>query len=117
MIASRIRLTAPVPSVAFVTVQGRLDMDSSRQVQETCRQALAMPAVKWLVFHLGGADFIDSTGLATLVSVRAQLQRRGGGVALARPTDQVLRTIALAGEEGRFSVFSSEGEALQTLLR
>lgn len=110
---SRFRVSQALPGVAAVQVQGRLDVDAARLVQECARGLMSRPLVRWIIFDMARVDFLDSTGLATLVSLHTQMQRRGGGVALLRLSAEVLRILVTAGEERRFAIFKSEADALQ----
>ena len=53
---------------------------------------------------LSGVSFIDSSGLATLLSMRNLLAERGGMLVLRAPSDAVRRVLELAGLSEAFAI-------------
>jgi anti-sigma B factor antagonist len=95
------------PSV--VALRGELD------VAEAASVAAALATVaggdRAVIVDLAGLEFIDSSGVAALVLVRAQARRAGGDLLLAAPRDQVTRVLTLTRLIDVFSVHASVEQA------
>ena len=61
---------------------------------------------------LGGLDFIDSTGLATLISERRRRTEQGSPFILVRGSATTQRLFAVTGVEGLFAWASTADEAV-----
>jgi anti-sigma B factor antagonist len=94
---------------ALVALRGELD------VAEAASVAAALAAVagrdRAVIVDLAGLEFIDSSGVAALVLVRAQARRAGGDLLLAAPQDQVTRVLTLTRLIDVFSVHASVEQA------
>ena len=60
-----------------------------------------------VIVDLTGLKFIDSSGVAAPVLVRAQAWRAAGDLSLAAPQDQVMRLLALTRVNDVFSFHAS----------
>jgi anti-sigma B factor antagonist len=93
----------------LVALRGELD------VAEAASVAAALAAVagrdRAVIVDLAGLEFIDSSGVAALVLVRAQARRAGGDLLLAAPQDQVTRVLTLTRLIDVFSVHASVEQA------
>jgi anti-sigma B factor antagonist len=94
---------------AVVALRGELD------VAEAASVAAALAAVaardRAVIVDLAGLEFIDSSGVAALVLVRAQARRAGGDLLVAAPQDQVTRVLTLTRLIDVFSVHASVEQA------
>jgi anti-sigma B factor antagonist len=94
---------------AVVALRGELD------VAEAASVAAGLAAVvireRAVIVDLAGLEFIDSSGVAALVLVRAQARRTGGDLLLAAPQDQVMRLLTLTRLLDVFSVHASVEQA------
>jgi anti-anti-sigma factor len=112
-----LRINQLTEGLAVLVLPRRLDLDSARQVQDVGRDLMSRAQLRWILMDCGPVQFLDSTGLASLVMLHTQMQRRGGGVALMRVGPQVMQALTTAGEDSRFQCFRAEGEAIAALLR
>ena len=94
---------------AVVALRGELDVADAASVAAALT-ALAARA-RELIVDLAGLEFIDSSGLAALVTARKQARQAGGDLLLAAPQDQVLRVLAATGLTGVFCVHATVGQA------
>ncbi len=92
---------AEPPQIATISVEGdttvirvvgEIDLASAATVRTRVDEAVEAGAAR-IVFDLGAVDFIDSSGLAVLVSAL----RRTGAVALRNPAGNVRRVVEIAG--------------------
>lgn len=67
------------------------------------------------VIDLGAVDFMDSTGLAALMSCLKSLDD-GGSIAIAAPSSKVRKLFSLTRlDKGVFDIFDTVGEAVAHL--
>lgn len=83
------------PRRAAIEISGELDMAVADQVKAELRAAMAENDE--IVVVLVGCEFIDSTGIATLVLGRNAFAERGGRLVLCEPIEQVRRVLTLSG--------------------
>jgi anti-sigma B factor antagonist len=73
---------------------GELDLHTAGVLREALE---AEPADRITVVDLGRLEFIDSTGLGTLVAARQRLIAGGGALRLAGADERILRPFRLTG--------------------
>jgi anti-sigma B factor antagonist len=76
-----------------VVLRGELDVAEAAKVAASL--ALAAASGRNVIVDLEGLEFIDSSGLAALVSARQHARRAGCDLLLAAPQQQVLRMLAV----------------------
>ena len=77
---------------AVIRLSGELDMVSVETVRSVIEGSLASPADR-LVFEVSALDFMDSSGIALLIS----MTRKARAVEVRNPTAIVRRIIELTG--------------------
>jgi len=80
----------------IVALAGELDLYTSARLRECLVDLIAGPQAS-LVVDLAGLDFVDSTGLGTLVGVLKRIRNEGGEMVLRAPSAATRRTIDIAG--------------------
>ena len=80
---------------------GELDLASADELGQAVAQAGAAGFTD-ITLDLGGVDFIDSTGLRMLLSLRNDAKRNGHALTLVSPAPTVQRIFAVTGTRGLF---------------
>jgi anti-sigma B factor antagonist len=93
-------------------LSGELDLVSS-PVFERATQDQALSDVELIVVDLRELNFMDSTGLHTLLRVQQAAQDLGGRFALVRGPDQVQRLFDLTGLTDTLTVVESPEQLLE----
>jgi anti-sigma B factor antagonist len=75
---------------------GDLDVYTSASLQE-CIVDLVHGVRPRIVVDLAGVDFVDSTGLGTLVGALQRVRRAGGDLTVRSPTAAIRRVIENSG--------------------
>jgi anti-sigma B factor antagonist len=75
------------PDITLIQLNGRLDAKSSERVKAAL-QALAEQDQAKIIIDLQGVPFIDSSGLAALVSGLRTVRERGGVIVLSGAQSQ-----------------------------
>jgi anti-sigma B factor antagonist len=91
----------PGPSEQAVVPTGDLDAATNDALETEVRDLYASGAAR-VVVDLRGVEFIDSSGLRTLMSLRNEARRRGRGLALVPGPPGVQRIFALTATRGLF---------------
>lgn len=98
------------PGRIVIEIRGELDMAVADQAKAALRAAMA--EYEEILVALGECEFIDSTGVATLLLARNAFAEDDGRLVLFEPIEQVRRVLELSGmSEGDF-VFDSLEAAL-----
>jgi N-acetylglucosaminyldiphosphoundecaprenol N-acetyl-beta-D-mannosaminyltransferase len=100
-----------VDQKAILRVKGRLIVTNTRNVLELGRQALER--TPHLLVNLAEVDFLDSSGIGTLVNLAKQARDGGGDVSLVEVPQQILRTLSLLRLDKFFRIFPDLNTALQ----
>ena len=97
--------------VAVYDVSGRLIVGlSCGALRERIRQAIAA-GTKNIVLNLKGVDYIDSTGLGTLVICFTSAQKAGGALKLLNLNRRELELFVLTKLTMIFDIFNDEQDA------
>jgi anti-sigma B factor antagonist len=64
-----------------------------------------------IVVDLAGVDFMDSSGLAVLISGLRRTNERQGALALVSPTPSVRRVLSITGLDKVFPIYDSVDQA------
>ncbi|HRY28475.1 MAG TPA: STAS domain-containing protein [Elusimicrobiota bacterium] len=99
--------------VSVITVEGKLDGNTSAQAQEKI-MPLVLPGAR-LVMDMSRCDYVSSAGLRVLLLVAKQTASRGGKVALAGVGDEVKDVMEMTGFGGFFKNHPSADEAVRAL--
>ena len=77
-------------------------------------QGLLNRGVTQIVFHMGGIDIMDSSGLGELSRAEGAVRAKGAALALAQVPDGVQRTLSIARLTSAFRIYGSEADALRS---
>lgn len=97
--------------VAVVTVSGRIDTATSREFEDAV-QELMDKGQKNLVMDFAAVDFLSSSGLRVLVSVRKKLHDAGGDIVLASPSERAADSFEIAGLDKLFPSYPDRESAV-----
>jgi anti-sigma B factor antagonist len=92
-----------------VVLRGELDVAEAAQVAASL--AVVAAGGRDVIVDLAGLEFIDSSGLAALVSARQHARRAGCDLLLAAPQQQVRRMLAITRLIDVFAVHARVDEA------
>lgn len=103
--------------VVTVAPRGRIDAFSAPELREQV-DILIEDGAHHFVLDLTNVPFLDSAGLAVLVSVLKRSRLQGGNVRLVLPTDEAARRILHLTKFDRvFDIADSADAALASYLR
>lgn len=93
----------------LVLVKGTVDLYSSPDLREEIQGQLKMKGNKEVVIDLGEVEYIDSSGIATLVEGLQVANKLAKKFALARLTKKVRDVFSLARLETVFTIQEDSG--------
>ena len=96
---------------AVITVSGELDLASSASLDEEL-QRLIESDVTQVIVDLRRLEFMDSTGLGTIVKAHQRAEETGRRFGLVRGPQQVQRLLSLTGVEERLTFADTPEELL-----
>ena len=95
--------TEQADGVVRVVVAGELDLATEGPLVAVIASAVRAPDAARVVVDVAGVDFIDSSGLRSLLRCREEAQRLGKAISLAPGEGAVLRLLESAGVAGWFT--------------
>lgn len=104
----------PDPSISILHLNGRLDASSQEIVKKVW---LSNDHLKYIIADMAATSFIDSLGMAALVSGMKTVRTRGGDFYIVNPGEVVRVLLELTRMDGVFHIVASVEEALQTIER
>ena len=99
-----------VNDVEVLKLEGRLDASSAKDVKEKVALLTKENRVK-LVIDMGGIDFIDSSGLGSLVSSLRSVNKLGGDIKVSALQDQVRAIFELTRLHRIFGIYDDSNAA------
>ena len=105
------RLTLLSETRATLTLKGRLDAVTALELKAQFKRLVEGGAIE-LIADLAGVPFIDSSGLAALVSGLKATRQEGGTLKLAGLSDQARTVFRLTMLERVFEIYDEVEAAL-----
>jgi len=99
------------PGHAIVVVSGRLTLGREVEQLETTVTDLLQKEQKKVVFDMSSLDYLDSSGIGTVVSCLTQVKKSGGDLRLAGVNQRLLRMFKMTGVDGLVTIYPTVAEA------
>jgi anti-sigma B factor antagonist len=96
---------------SVIAVSGELDLASSAALEEELMR-VSDSEVEQVIIDLRELEFMDSTGLSTLVKAHQRAEESGKRFALVRGPQQVQRLLSLTGVAERLELADAPEELL-----
>jgi anti-anti-sigma factor len=96
-----VRLTSDARGVV-VTLEGELDLETTPEFDRQLAAIDKTPLTRLLI-DLGGVDFMDSTGLSSIIRAHRVAESNGHVLVLRRGSKQVRRLFELTGVDDRLT--------------
>lgn len=99
------------PGHAIVTVSGRLTLGREVEQLERVVTDLLQKQEKKFVFDMTTLDYLDSSGIGTVVSCLTQVKKSGGDLRLAGVSPRLQRMFKMTGVDSLVSIYATVAEA------
>ena len=96
---------------SIIALSGRLDFSSRKVLRSVIDETLARGCCEF-VLDLHHVDFVDSSGLGTLIACYSTVRKQGGGMTFVRLPKQVQDLMELTKLTTFFDICDSEEVAL-----
>jgi len=97
--------------VTVLTIVGRLDSNTSRELEDKVMGIIAGGSQR-LLMDFGGVDYINSSGLRVLLMAFQHLKKSGGALHLCDIKDYMREVFEISGYNEIFPIFPGQAEAL-----
>jgi anti-anti-sigma factor len=114
VIAARLSVTNPVPTVWVIAPHGRLDSTLCSGFSMVVNEQIDYGRRR-LVIDLGDVDYVSSTGLKTLVSLWQKVREEKGSMVLAAVQPRVREVLEIIGLDLVFTIHTNQHEAVAGL--
>lgn len=101
------------PDTAILRPAGRIDAESSTSIRDSIFEIVNQGAAT-VVVDLSLVDFMDSSGLSTLVSGQKLLAKRGGWLCICSPNAQIRTALRLTMLDRVLPIFDNVAAALES---
>lgn len=99
--------------IVILALKGRLTVGEASSVREKVNQLLAASHIH-VIFNLAEVDYIDSTGLGSMVICFTTLKKAGGALKLVQLNKRNIELLLLTKLHTIFEVFSDEQDAVNS---
>jgi anti-sigma B factor antagonist len=106
--------TRTVDGTPVLDLSGEVDSYNSPKLRERM-VALIDEGKANLVINMAAVDYIDSTGLGTLVGGLKRASEKGGTIRIVCPNEQIYKVFNITGLVKVFPMFDSEQAAFASL--
>jgi anti-sigma B factor antagonist len=100
-------------NIAVLTLKGRLTVGESNSVREKINDLAAAGHID-VILDLTHVDYVDSTGLGTLVICYTTLKKQGGALKLVNPNKRNVELLLLTKLYTIFQVFNEVQDAVNS---
>ncbi len=97
--------------VNIVTLQGRLDIMMSMELEKQMKELLDSGAGRILI-DLGGLDFLSSSGLRIFIECAKRLKGSKGRLVFCRPNPSVLNVFKITQLDSVFEIHDGREKAM-----
>ncbi len=105
--------TTEVNDVRILALSGRLDLASGTVLKQQVKEHFAQEARSFHL-NLSGVEFINSSGLGTLVSIMKEVRLRKGRLTLSDLASYVQEIFDITQLSHIFEIFGTQEEALNS---
>jgi anti-anti-sigma factor len=98
------------PTCFEVTLEGRLDTNTSPQLEAWLKRFFEYP-VRWLQFNMAGVEYVSSAGIRVVLVAMKKTKAAGGAFMMTELQTPVKKVFDIARVLPRENVFASIAEA------
>ena len=101
--------------ILMVKINGDIDHHTCEILRQQVDQALENTNSRSILFSFAQVSFMDSSGIGVLIGRYKLVQRLGGRIAVACPSDRIREIFRLSALDKLFPFFETEEAALADL--
>jgi anti-anti-sigma factor len=100
--------------IVMISIEGRLDADSSPQAEKVVKEALEGQATR-VLFNLDKLEYLSSAGLRVLLSAAKEMRRRDGKIVLCSLNEFVKEIFEVSGFQSLIPIADSLESGMEVL--
>jgi len=100
--------------ISVIGLSGDVDTFTCAKLRDAVAQ-LIDAGVSWVVINMSAVDYIDSSGLGTLVGALRRVNESQGGLAISNAAPQVLKVLNITGLSKVFALYQDDHQAAVSL--
>lgn len=100
-------------NITCLDLQGRIVLDDGADLLQDRVNSLLSQGSRHLLLNMKAVTYMDTTGLATMIAVKASAQSKGGAVKLLHLPARIHDLLVITRLTTLFDTFESEAEAVQ----
>ena len=97
-----------------VTLEGDFDISTASIIERKLKSLISQGKVN-IVVNLSKVEYIDSSGLATIILIFKETKKDKGTLRLAETPNKILKILELTRLNELLEIYSSEEEALKEI--
>jgi anti-sigma B factor antagonist len=97
--------------VSVVTISGRLSLGGETEKLDAAVSKLLAEDQKNVVLDIAALDYVDSSGIGTLVSCLTKVRKAGGELKVAGANPRIRRIFGMTGVESLLPMFDTVAAA------
>lgn len=101
--------------LAVCYVEGEIDINTSPSVKKQFDKLISEKTPK-IIVNLANVNYVDSSGLATLVEILKNMRSYGGKLKLSNMSAKIKSLFEITKLEKLFDIVANEEEAVSTFL-
>jgi anti-anti-sigma factor len=98
----------------IVSMSGELDVNTSSSFKDEVVEQLIQQGVRWVAMDCRDLEYIDSSGLAVIVSLHKKLKTIGGGFALIALNDTLTRLFRLTSLDKALAIYTDQEDLVDS---
>jgi len=99
--------------ISIVKVSGEITFSTSGDLRKKLLE-LVDKGSKKIILNIGGVDYIDSSGMATMVEILQKIKSKDGYLALCKVKDKIKDILEMVKLKDLFEMFDTEEEAIES---
>lgn len=100
--------------IVSISIEGRLDADSSPEAETVVKDALAGQTTR-VLFDLSELEYLSSAGLRVLLSAAKEMRRRNGKIVLCSLNEFVKEIFEVSGFQSLIPIADSVESGIEVL--
>jgi len=104
-------IKSEVEGVTIIGVDGEIDLNSSPELHDFFNKLVADGAQK-VIIDFEKISYIDSSGLATIISAMQELKKNEGKLSLASVSEKIRNILEVTKLDKIFSIYATQEDAI-----
>ena len=100
--------------IVFISIEGRLDADSSPEAEKVVKEAIAGQTTR-VLFNLDKLEYLSSAGLRVLLSAAKEMRRRDGKIVLCALNAFVKEIFEVSGFQSLIPIVDTVESGIEVL--